>query len=69
MDSFSYHSKFKLCKMRVVICISAKLAFKGCVRYILASLFLGLNKSICQIKKNVFYFTWKPLFVHEKIKF
>ena len=43
--------------------------FKGCVRYIFASLFLGLNKSTCQIKKNVFYFTSKPLFVLKKIKF
>ena len=29
MDSFSYHSKFKLCEMTVAICISAKLAFKS----------------------------------------
>ena len=29
MDSFSYHSKFKLCKMKVVICISAKLAIEA----------------------------------------
>ena len=42
---------------------------KGCVRYIFASLFLVLNGSTCQIKKNVFYFTSKPLFVLEKIKF
>ena len=43
--------------------------FKGCVCYIFASLFLGLNKSTCQMKKNVFYFASKPLFVLEKIKF
>ena len=43
--------------------------FKGCVHYIFASLCLGLNKSTCQMKKNVFYFTSKPLFVLEKIKF
>ena len=30
---------------------------KGCVHYIFASLFLDLNESTCQIKKNVFYFT------------
>ena len=42
---------------------------KGCVCYIFASLFLGLNESTCQIKKNVFYFTLKPLFVFEKIEF
>ena len=41
----------------------------GCVCYIFASLFLGLNESTCQIKKNVFYFTSKPLFILEKIKF
>ena len=28
MDSFSDHSKFELCKIRAVIYISAKLAFK-----------------------------------------
>ena len=42
---------------------------KGCVRYIFASLILGLHESTCQIKKNVFYFTSKSLFVLEKIKF
>ena len=36
-------------------------AFKGCVRYIFTSLFLSLNEGTCQIKKNVFYFTPKPL--------
>ena len=41
--------------------------FKGCARYIFASLFPGLNKSTCQIQKNVFYFTSKPLSVVEKI--
>ena len=34
---------------------------KGCVCYIFASLFLGLNESTCQMKKNVFHFTSKPL--------
>ena len=43
--------------------------FKGCVRYIFASLFLSLNESTCQTRKNVFYFTWKALFVLKKIKF
>ena len=28
MDSFSHHSKYKICKMKVVICIIATLAFK-----------------------------------------
>ena len=42
---------------------------KGCVHYICASLYLSLNKSTCQTKKNVFYFTSKALFVLEKIKF
>ena len=42
---------------------------KGCVRYIFASLFFGLNESTCQMKRNVFYFTSKPLSVFEKIKF
>ena len=42
---------------------------KGCVCYIFANLFLGVNESTCQIQKNVFYFTSKPLFVLEKIKF
>ena len=42
---------------------------KGCVHCIFASLFLGLNESTCQIRKTVFYFTSKPLFVLEKIKF
>ena len=42
---------------------------KGCICYIFARLFLGLNESTCQIKKNAFYFTSKPLFVLEKIKF
>ena len=43
--------------------------FIGCVRYIFANWFLGLNESNCQIKKNVFYFTSKPLSIFEKIKF
>ena len=49
--------------------ISHLIAFiKGCVHYIFARLFLGLNESTCKIKKNV-YFTSKPLFIFEKIKF
>ena len=44
-----------------------KLAFsaliKGCVRYIFASLFLMLKESACETRKNVSYFTSKPLFV------
>ena len=46
-------------------CLQADL--KGCVCYILASLFLSLKQSICENKKNVFYFTSKALFVLEKI--
>ena len=42
---------------------------KGCVRYIFACLFLSLNESPCQTRKNVFYFTSKALFVLEKIRF
>ena len=42
---------------------------QGCVRYIFASFLLGVNKTTCQIKKNVFYFTTKPPFVFDKIKF
>ena len=43
--------------------------FKGCVRYIFAGLFLSLNDSACQTRKNVFYFTSKALLVLEKMKF
>ena len=31
--------------------------FKGCFHYIFASLFLGINESTCQMKKNIFYST------------
>ena len=31
--------------------------------------FLSLKESTCETRKNVFYFTSKALFVHEKIKF
>ena len=48
---------------------TSRLKHKGCVRYIFTSLFLGLNKSSCQMKGNVFDFTSKPLFNLEKIKF
>ena len=34
---------------------------KGCVRYTFASLFLSLNESTCQTRKNIFYFTSKAL--------
>ena len=43
--------------------------FKGCVRYIFASLFLCLKESTCETRKNVFYLTLKALFVFEIIKF
>ena len=39
--------------------------FKGCVRYIFASLFFKYH----QTRKNVFYFTSKALFVFGKIRF
>ena len=45
------------------------IGLKGYVRYIFASLFLGLNENTCQIKKNVFYFTSKPLFILKNFKF
>ena len=49
--------------------ISGPKDLKGCVRYIFASLFLSLNESTCQTRKNAFYFISKSLFVLEKIKF
>ena len=42
---------------------------KGCVRYIFARLFLSLNESPCQIRKNVFYFTSKVLSFSRKSNF
>ena len=36
--------------------------FKGCVRYIFASLFLGQNKSTCQIKRKMFFISLQNLF-------
>ena len=41
---------------------------KGSVRYIFATLFLGLKESFCETRKNIFYFTQKDLFILEKIK-
>ena len=41
---------------------------KDSVRYIFATLFLGLKESFCETRKNIFYFTQKALFVLEKIK-
>ena len=43
--------------------------FKGCVRYILASLFVSLKENTRKTRKNVFYFTLKTLSVLEKIEF
>ena len=43
--------------------------FKGCVRYIFASLFLSLNVGTFQTRKNVFYLTSKALSILEKTKF
>ena len=40
----------------------ALISLKGGVRYIFASLFLGLNESTCQMKKNVFLFHFKTSF-------
>ena len=42
---------------------------KGCVPYILVSLFLSLNKNTCQTRKNVFCFTSEAHFVLKKTKF
>ena len=53
----------------IITKLDIKSILKGCARYIFDSLFLYLNKSTCQMKKNVFYFTSKPLSVLEKIKF
>ena len=53
-----------LCHQKTFFC-----NIKGCVRYIFASLFLSLNKSTCQTRENVFYFTWKALFFLEKSNF
>ena len=43
--------------------------FKGCVRYIFASLFFMSKRSTYESRQNVFYFTSKALFVFEIIKF
>ena len=48
--------------------VSKKGTFKVCVHYIFVSLFLSLNLSTFQIKKNDFYFPSKPLFILEKIE-
>ena len=40
---------------------------KGCVHYIFANLFFKSKRDTCQTRKNVFYFTSKPLFVLKKI--
>ena len=48
--------------------VSKKGTFKVCVHHIFVSLFLSLNMSTFQIKKNDFYFTSKPLFILEKIE-
>ena len=41
--------------------ISGPKDLKGCVRYIFASLFLSLNESTCQTRKNAF-FSFQNLF-------
>ena len=40
----------------------ALISLKGGVRYIFASLLLGLNESTCQMKKNVFFISLQNLF-------
>ena len=44
-------------------------SLKITLKVVSATLFLGLNENTYQIKKNVFYFTSKLLFILEKIKF
>ena len=51
MDSFSYHSKFKLCKMKVVICISAKLAIEARVTLGVKD-FKHKNYIVCLVNKS-----------------
>ena len=46
----------------------AKAGIKGCVRYIFASLFLSLNESTSQTRKNIFYITSRALFILDQIK-
>ena len=41
---------------------------KGCVHYIFTSLFLSLKGSTCEIRKSLFYFSSRALFVLKKIK-
>ena len=48
--------------------VRVTVSVKGCVRCIFGSLFLGLNESTSQMKKNVFCFTSKTYFVLEKIE-
>ena len=66
---FSEFLKDPLYYLRLIILELGRVNLKGCVLYIFASLFLGLNETIHQMKKNIFYFTSKPLFALEKIKF
>ena len=48
----------------LLICV-----LKGCVHYILASLFCMSKREYLCKKKNIFYFTLKGLFVLEITKF
>ena len=47
MDSFSSHSKFEFCKMKVVICISIKLTLKPTL---LLGLKISNKKTVLQAK-------------------
>ena len=71
IHTFTYQKTllYSLQLLALKIFKSLQCILKGCVCYIFARLFLGLNEIICQIKKSVFYFPSKPLFVLEKIKF
>ena len=66
---YSHTLAFSFFSCLLIFCGCFDFIIKGCVHYIFASLFLSLNESTCQMKENVFYFTSKPLFVLEKIKF
>ena len=47
-------------RYKTILC--HKVALKGCVHHIFASLFFSLNESTCQTRKNVFLFHLKSSF-------
>ena len=52
-----YSINFSRSERKLCLCIhynGSFLFFKGCICYFFASLFLDLNESTCQVKKNVF---------------